>query len=155
MILRSLLVAAAFATAPGTAAEAGDDALFAKYPAGPVFNRKPSKVDIASHKDGRIFRSRLRAAAAKGPNFAGHMTVVEIGCGTMCQVIMVVDARHGMVYAPLPSPASLGVDFKLGSRLLVVNPPENIRETPNAKELGVTTEYYVWNDGKLSKLPKP
>jgi hypothetical protein len=153
MRMLGMLAATIALAAPATAA--GEDALFAKYPSGAVYKGKPAAVDLGSHKDARTFRTRLREGAAKGPNFAAHYTVIQIGCGTMCQLIAVVDSRNGKVHTPLPRPASLGVAHRLDSRLLIVNTPENVRETPNAKELGVATEYYVWNDGKLTKLARP
>src|SRR5687768_8755805 len=106
MIVRSLLVAFALALcAPAQAA--GEDALFAKYPAAAMHKGKPAAVDLASHKDARTFRTRLREGAAKGPNFAGHLTVIQIGCGTMCQLVVLVDARNGKVHTPLKENASL------------------------------------------------
>ena len=102
------------------------DALMAKYPAGVPFKGKPSAVNLASHKDARMFRTRLREAAPTGPNFAGHMTVVTWGCGTSCQTVALIDARNGRVY--FGPTASLGVKHRLASRLLVVNPPEEVKK---------------------------
>lgn len=72
----------------------------------PNFGRYPTKV----HR-GRImmpdFRGRDRAyamlrtrildGAKAGPNFAGYLTLLKIGCGAACRVVLVVDVRTGRV----------------------------------------------------------
>lgn len=127
------------------------DALMAKYPAGAPFKGKPAAVNLASHKDARMFRTRLREAAPKGPNFAGHMTVVTWGCGTSCQAVALIDARNGRVY--FGPTASLGVKHRLDSRLLAVNPPEEVKKAYGdpPPDWG-TPEYYVWNGSRLAKI---
>jgi hypothetical protein len=68
----------------------------------------PAPVDAASAEYGVRFRTALSRAAAGGPNFAGHFTVVTWGCGTACQVTAVVDAVTGalsqqvLVTIPIP-----------------------------------------------------
>src|SRR5690349_16279502 len=127
------------------------DALMAKYPAGPPYKGEPAPVNFASHKDARTFRTRLREAAPTGPNFAGHMTIVLWGCGTSCQMVALIDARDGRVaFGPN---ASLGAKYWLDSRLLVLNPPEDVK-----KDYGDPPpdwgkpEYYLWNNGWLAKI---
>jgi hypothetical protein len=136
---------------PPAFAESGE-ALLAKYPAVVKFKGKPAAVDLASHKDARAFRTRLSEAAPKGTNFAGHMTVITWGCGTLCQIVALIDARDGRVsFGPT---ASVGVKHRLDSRLLVLNPPENAKEAfggdppPDCCH----AEYYVWDKGRLTRI---
>jgi hypothetical protein len=46
----------------------------------------------------RRFRTTIREGAAKGPNFAGHYTIADWGCGAGCVSIAVVDAKDGRVF---------------------------------------------------------
>ena len=46
----------------------------------------------------RMYRTMIRLATKKGPNFAGHYTVAEWGCGTACEQIAVVDSQTGNVF---------------------------------------------------------
>lgn len=133
------------------AAAQSTDALMAKYPAGAPFKGKPAAVNLASHKDARMFRTRLREAAPTGPNFASHMTVVTWGCGTSCQTVALIDARNGRVtFGPT---ASLGVKHRLESRLLVVNPPEEVkRDYGDPPPDWGKPEYYLWRNGRLAKI---
>ena len=54
---------------------------------------KNIKVNLASHKNARMFRTNLRNAAKEGVNFAGHFVLVGWGCGTNCSVLAIIDAR--------------------------------------------------------------
>ena len=144
------LCAVSFAVGTPAAAQSSD-ALMAKYPAGAAYKGKPAALNLASHKDARTFRTRLREAAAKGPNFAGYMTVAIWGCGTSCQAVALVDARNGRVY--FGPTASAGVKHTITSRLLIVNPPEDVKEQYGASPPDyVKAEYYSWTNGRLVKV---
>jgi hypothetical protein len=69
----------------------------------------------------RMFRTVLRNGARKGPDFAGHYTVVEWGCGSNCVVFAVVDALSGKVYDRDLPPTSGG--YPCG---LLFNPDSNL-----------------------------
>src|SRR5262250_1611988 len=70
---------------------------FEDYPATADFKGKPAAPVLAT-KSARMFRTQIREAARKGPNFAGHYTVAEWGCGSGCVTIAVIDAVSGKVF---------------------------------------------------------
>ncbi len=71
---------------------------FADYKiTGAPFKGKPAPPVIKTAED-RMFRTRIREAAAAGPNFAGHYTIAEWGCGAGCVSIAIVDAVNGAVH---------------------------------------------------------
>jgi hypothetical protein len=72
---------------------------FAQYPVTDDFRGRPP-VDLASHPLASRFRTRLREAAHRGPNFAGHYTIASWGCGSGCAQYAIVDARNGRVFFP-------------------------------------------------------
>jgi hypothetical protein len=125
---------------------------FEEFPAEAVYAGAPAEVVLASHPRAQSFRTMLRRGAAAGPNFAGHLTVVTWGCGTQCQEFMVVDAASGRVYPGLTT--ELGVEHQVGSRLLVVNPPDRVAET-RCPDPGCTTRYFVWAGDRLEPLLAP
>ena len=45
------------------------------------------------------FNSRISEAVAEGPNFAGYLRVIEIGCGYGCVFAYVVDLKIGQVFS--------------------------------------------------------
>ena len=61
------------------------------------FSGKPATPLFKTSGD-RSFRTAIREAETGGPNFAGHYTIAEIGCGGGCVSIAVVDAKTGVVY---------------------------------------------------------
>ena len=70
---------------------------FDQFPITETFNGKPAAPVLKEAED-RAFRTRIREGAAGGPNFAGHYTIVEWGCGAGCVSIATVDAKTGTVY---------------------------------------------------------
>lgn len=68
------------------------------------------------------YRTAIKLAANAGPNFAGHFTIVEIGCGTSCAIPFIVDLSDGKV-SELPHEIGIIPDityeYRRGSTLLV------------------------------------
>ena len=100
-----------------------------------VFSRKPA-APILRTPNQRRFRTMIREGAAKGPNFAGHYTIADWGCGAGCVSIAVVDAKDGTVCdGPFQvlswamfkyegqyssnTPEFVPLDFHIDSRLLI------------------------------------
>src|SRR3990167_3664580 len=96
----------------------------AKYPVPQkdVFTGTPAPVDLSSYKGAKTYRTVLTQGAQKGPNFAGHYTVVSFGCGTQCQDNWIIDAKTGTIYDRFSS--VIGQTYRLDSTLMIVNPPE-------------------------------
>ena len=89
-----------------------------------VDHKKYADLDLKSNRVAFGFRTRLQEGyQAKKANFAGHYTFVDWGCGSACQSSLLIDRRTGRIY---DSPtASLGYEFRIDSRMLIVNPPDS------------------------------
>src|SRR6266496_1387963 len=109
--------------APVPRACASDLPRFADYLVDSIFRGAPAPVDFASDPDSRRFRTVITAAAARGPDFAGHYTVASWGCGAPCQQNVVLDAKTGRIMATFET--TLGVAYRPDSRLLIANPPDS------------------------------
>lgn len=72
-------------------------------------------------RDFNSFRTRIREGMREGPNFAGHYSVIRIGCGAGCSFVIVADNKTGR---PTNFPRGgegnmyLDLDYHLDSRLL-------------------------------------
>lgn len=124
---------------------------FEDYPVNETFRGKPAEINFRSNPSARTFRSMLKETAAQGPNFAGHYAVNTWGCGTECQQIGIVDLKNGQVYLP-PFAASLGIETRVHSRLLIVDPPAKLKErfregAPPSS--AYQSRYYLWDNRKL------
>ncbi|WP_318874286.1 hypothetical protein RWA02_02660 [Sinorhizobium meliloti] len=67
------------------------------------------------------FRTRIRNGMSEGPNFAGHFSVIQIGCGTGCSGVIVGDNKTGRPSRfPRGGEANMYLDlaYQLNSRLL-------------------------------------
>ena len=135
---------------------------FESYPAQEIFKGKPAAPKLKSERQ-RRFQTRILEGAAQGPNFAGHYTIVQWGCGASCISLLIVDAKTGVIY-PLPFEAlsfgfpyrftdeSGGIEeleplsFRLDSNLLVM------RGCPNEKDCA--TYYYEWQGERLRTIGK-
>ncbi|MBF6640298.1 hypothetical protein IVB69_02275 [Flavobacterium sp. J49] len=112
------------------------------------------KPDLRSHELGRKFRTRIKEEYENTESlFAGHYTLATWGCGSPCQMSVLIDRRTGKIYdAPT---SSLGYKFQKDSRMLIVNPPDSlgyyIKDCPYCKP-----EIYILNEKtKKFELKQP
>lgn len=117
---------------------------------------KPVSVDFKSHSKAINYRTALVEAEKSGPNFNYKYTIADWSCGTECHSIAVIDSSNGRVYFP-DIGYQAGISFNISSRLLVVNPPQDINEIygndPKKWPSWLTTTFFVWenNDFHLIK----
>ena len=123
------------------------DPTFADYPSPADFQGTPAKPVLKTPAQ-KQSRTMSTDGAKKGPNFAGHFTIAQWGCGSGCVSIAVVDAKTGTVYdgpfkvltsSPLAGPE---LDFQVRSRLLIA------RGCPEETNCG--PHFYEWT-GKQFK----
>lgn len=124
-------------------------ARFEDYPvADTTFRGRPAPPRIESVAYGRMYRTRLREGAARGPDFAGHHTVVLWGCGTGCQIVAVVDARTGRLSAETLHTMN-GVSYRRSSALLIADPIDPANPPPPQCASCGTPAAYVWRGGRF------
>lgn len=129
---------------------------FDAYPARGGFSGTPAPVDLASAEGARTFRTALREGAARGPDFAGHYTVVIWGCGSPCQRFAIVDARTGRVTFGRES-LTVRAAYRLDSELLIANPLENWLDAFGSHAVDAiggyaASHYYRWDGTRLVPL---
>jgi hypothetical protein len=70
---------------------------FARYPAERPLRGIPVPPRLDTPK-ARNYRTVLRDAAKKGPNFNGHYRIVDWGCGTNCIKWAVINVESGKIW---------------------------------------------------------
>ena len=123
---------------------------FEDFPVARIYNGAPARVDLSSNPIASEYRARLREGARKGPNFAGHYTVVAWGCGSNCEVNAVVDARNGRVYDGFGD--ERGTDFKINSSLIISDPGRPAGGSRDDPTIRLPIRYYVWRDNQLDLI---
>lgn len=138
-----------------------------RLPPSTIFNGVPAAPQFKTPGQ-QVFRAVIREATRKGPNFAGHYTIADWGCGTSCESVAVIDAETGAVYdgpfGQLPkaglyygdglrydrdAKGSYNYDelsYRLNSRLLIA------RGCPNFKDCA--GYFYEWTGSEFKLLRK-
>ncbi len=134
------------------------DDVFSRYPARvPAAEVRPVGPDVRSGKP-HLYRTVIREQATEGPNFAGHYTIIRIGCGAATACLAIADARTGKVFFPqeLEEAEAMLVDtggikvetlnYRKDSRLLIAFG----RINEDRKTEGMS--YFLWQSGKLTLI---
>ncbi|MBX3165520.1 MAG: hypothetical protein KF900_13675 [Bacteroidetes bacterium] len=88
-----------------------------------IDNKRHAPLDLKSSNGASNFRTRLREGYnSDSANFAGHYTFVWWGCGSPCQSSLIIDRQTGKIYGGLV--AANGYDYRVNSRMMIVNPPD-------------------------------
>ena len=112
----------------------------------------PARVVLGSDPSARHFRTVLLAGAAKGPNFAGHFTIVTWGCGTQCLSYAILNARTGRVYGDTSLDFSCHEpEFRRNSALVVQQPATGTGSSCS----GARTQYFQWTGESFAEIRAP
>ncbi|HUJ49553.1 MAG TPA: hypothetical protein VLW25_05120 [Bryobacteraceae bacterium] len=147
-------------------AQTGKLPSFDEYKVSEVFTGKPAEPRL-SLPFAREFRTQIREAAKKGPNFAGKFTIAQWGCGGGCIQMAVINEETGAVsrgpFMSLDFSAALhfadGSDtsmpdsfeplvFLKDSRLLAV------RGCPEEDRNNCALFYHAWDGAKFAPVQK-
>ena len=106
-------------------------------------------LQISKESDLWEFRTRIRNGYDAPVNFAGHYCFIMWGCGSSCQLSVIVDAHTGKIYKG--PDASIGYDYKNDSRLMIANPPSKESGWVKQGHYNVDCNFchpavYVWNE---------
>jgi len=135
---------------------------FAQFRVSQVFSGKPATPVLKTPED-RMFRTMIREGAKDGPNFAGHFTIAQWGCGAGCVSMALIDAAGGRIYRgpfkvltwellqyqgryPSNGDSFEPLSFKTDSRLLIA------RGCPEEKNCA--SYFYEWTGTQFKLLRK-
>lgn len=96
------------------------------YKVDKVYKGELASPNFSKDPDAKHFITRIREGCKEtGVNFAGHYTIVEWGCGALCQQMAIVDRISGqIIYSQIPFDTvdgHSGTNFKIDSRMLIIN----------------------------------
>ena len=84
-----------------------------------VYKGKLKDPDFTTNPEAKMFKTRITDGCKEGINFAGHYTLIYWGCGTECQIGVIVDRKTGKIYDGYQT--SLGAKFQADSKLIIRN----------------------------------
>ena len=115
----------------------------------PNFAGPATPVDLSSYPQGRMYRTRLREAAGRPPDFAGHYVVAEWGYGTSCGVHKLIDLATGKIFdAPT---TGRGFLHRVDSALVIQDPPISGFAYQTASDLSPVV-YRLWNGREFQQI---
>jgi len=130
---------------------------FQDFAVSDIFQGKPALPILATQAQ-RMFRTAIRRAVAKGPNFAGHFTIAAWGCGAGCVSAALVDTKTGRIYSMPFGSLSMPIQeneadrqyqgpvYQLKSRLFIAD------GCLDEDEKSCGTHYYEWKDHQFRLL---
>jgi hypothetical protein len=99
---------------------------FQDLKAGKIYTGKLAKPNFSTDPAAKRFITRITEGCKdSGVNFAGHYTIIEWGCGMLCQEMALVDRITGeIIFSSIPfdtADGHSGVLYGPGSRMLIIN----------------------------------
>lgn len=104
----------------------------------------------------RNFRTRISNGLETGPNFSGHYSIIEIGCGTSCRFAFVANARTGEVFEfPFGGTENYEMTLNYSVKSKVVRVRWSNPDTDQCVELGLLwtgLEFVTLNEAKTQRV---
>lgn len=113
-------------------------------------NQITAPINYSSNPLSKEFKTAITKAYKLGVNFGGHYTFAEWGCGSPCQMSVLVDVKTGVVYDGVSG--SYGYDYKKNSLMLIVNPPGSDGFYLNCA--GCEPLIYIWDEKNKKFEPR-
>lgn len=143
-------------TFSGNIAAQNPEPHFKDYPAIETYNGKNASIVLS--RDDRMYRTRLREAAAQKPNFAGRYILVAWGCGAECLMGAAIDAKTGKVHWIPFTPCCWGgklddkegfeaIDYRLDSKLIIFSGARNEKDGDAKKH------FYKFEKNRFIEIP--
>jgi len=91
-----------------------------------IYKGELAKPNFSTDHKAKSFITRIKDGCKNtGVNFAGHYTIVEWGCGCVCQEMAIVDRINGdIIFSKIPfdtGEGHSGTEYRIDSRMLIIN----------------------------------
>jgi len=112
-----------------------------------------ASIDLKSHPNVANFKTRLEYNLNESANFAGHYIATYWGCGTMCQMVAIIDVLDGSVFFP-DITTSYGACHRADSTLFITNPADEYLLEAYAGDFPdwFAMGYYQWDGEQMNLL---
>lgn len=122
---------------------------FEDYPVTGRYTGPVPALNFRTCEYGKRYITMTRYGVQEGVQFAGYYAFARWGCGAPCQMCAIIDLRTGNVYAgPY---ATGGYEYRVDSRILVVNPPDSSGHY-FANGVFPGPEQYLWTGTEFKRL---
>jgi hypothetical protein len=133
---------------------------FEDYPVSETWQGPVPTVEFKSPSE-RLFRTQIKEAAKKPPDFAGRYRFAMWGCGTRCVGGAIIDLQSGEIFPPplagtgtgeerwifcTDSDKEHGVEYRVDSRLLLIRCGHEYGDHQD------DLHYFTWQGDKFQEL---
>ncbi len=108
-----------------------------------VYIGEIADVNFETNILAREYESIIKSGVANiGINYAGEYSIVTWGCGSDCQASSIVNVKTGEIvsYGII---SAYGLSYSKDSRLLIINPHENLSNIEDSNKKDIETDYYL------------
>ena len=133
---------------------------FEDYPVNETWGGTAASVQFKSPSE-RLFRTQIKEAAKKPPDFAGHYRFAIWGCGTGCVGGAIIDLQSGEVFPPPLARKKAGeeqwifctdwskehgAEYHVNSSLLILQCGHHFGEHQD------DVHYLIWKDNRFQQI---
>lgn len=124
---------------------------FQDFPVSEIFNGPNAAPDFSSQPSALEYKTRVTNGFKESTNFAGHYRIIDIGCGSNCGWIYILDLKNGKILGSNPD-TSNGYQSEASSSLLITYPdvPPNPNMAPGNWE--IVKSYFVIENGTITNI---
>ena len=99
---------------------------FENFKVDKIYKGQLAPPNFMTDPNAKHFITRIKEGCKdEGVNFAGHYTIVDWGCGALCQEMAIIDRISGqIIYSQIPFDTvdgHSGINYKIDSRMLIIN----------------------------------
>jgi hypothetical protein len=100
----------------------------------------------------KIYKTMIRYAMERGPNFADHYVLARWGCGAGCEMFSIIDAKDGRVY---DAPFTVTWLAEQNPGLQVVRDSRAVHIVGSRNEAKESVDcWYLWDGVQLKLISK-
>ena len=123
---------------------------FEGYKIKEIYTGPKAPINNKDLEDNSSFKTRIIEGYKKDINYAGKYVWIQWGCGSGCQVNLMVNAETGKIFYPPVS--ALGVEYKVDSTMIIVDPFSEDYKENDRPEIYEPPTYYNFNGEQFIEI---
>lgn len=114
-------------------------------------SRPQRLAERIDHRHASRFRRQLESELDREANFAGHFRLVELGCGTDCRTLAIVDLDTGRVFVPKETEATVH-GLRCATKVVLFAPDSRLLVLARSRGEATRVDFFVWDQRELRRI---
>jgi len=120
---------------------------FTNFPANKITTKRLEHINFSSNPNARMLRTRLKRRIGEKASFGGHYVAAQIGCGSGCMTLYLIDIFSGRIYNPEFKEGTM-IRFEKNSLLIA-----SVIDDYDRKRTLIDEKYFRWDDKQKKLIP--